>query len=142
VLEPPDDQLWRSVESTVRTVLLPTINDEWARVIAVQLAGMARLALTRPPDQTPARSAELASALNILAGNPIVAAHWKPGSDRDPAGVYAAVGSVLADAVSRNDAAGDEVRVELRSIVSRHLDDDLAVNAPLMPYFRGQLPDA
>jgi hypothetical protein len=141
VLEPSDDQLWRSVEATVRGVLLPAIEDEWARVIAVQLAGMARLALTRPPDPTPARADELAAALDALAANPIVAAHWTA-SERDPAGVFAAVGSVLADAVGRQDAAGDEVRGELRSIVSRHLDDDLAVTAPLMPYFRGQLPDA
>jgi hypothetical protein len=141
VREPPDDQLWRSVEATVRTVLLPAIEEEWSRVIAVQLAGMARLAVTRPPDPTPARTAELAAALDALVANPIVAAHW-PAPDRAPAGVFAAAGSILADAVRRQDAAGDEVRAELRAIVSRHLDDDLAVTAPLMPYFRGQLPDA
>jgi hypothetical protein len=76
-----------------------------------------------------------------LGANPIVAAHWPP-ADRTPAGVFAAVSRVLADAVRRKDAAGDEVRAEVRSIVSRHLDDDLAVTGPLMPYFRGQLPDA
>jgi len=141
VLEPPDDQLWRSVEATVRTVLLPAIEEEWARVIAVQLAGMARLASTRPPDPAPARAAELAAALDALAGNPIVAAHWPP-PDRTPACVCAAVAAVLADAVSNDGVAGDEVRADVRSIVSRHLDDDLAVTAPLMPYFRGQLPDA
>ena len=53
-----------------------------------------------------------------------------------------AVSAVLADAVSRHDAAGDEVRAELRALVSRQLDDDLAVTGMLMPYFRGQLPDA
>jgi hypothetical protein len=141
VLEPRDDQLWRSVEATVRTVLLPAIDEEWARVIAVQLAGMAQLALTRPPDRAPARAAELSSALDALAANPVVAAHW-PGPERTPVGVFAAVGAVLADAVSRPDPAGDEVRAELRTIVSRHLDEDLGVTAPLMPYFRGQLPDA
>ena len=49
---------------------------------------------------------------------------------------------MLADAVSRDDGAGDEVRAELRPVVSRHLDEDLAVTGMLMPYFRGQLPDA
>ena len=43
---------------------------------------------------------------------------------------------------TRDDAAGDEVRAELRPVVSRHLDEDLAVTGMLMPYFRGQLPDA
>jgi hypothetical protein len=141
VVEPPDDQLWRSVEATVRTVLLPAIEEEWARVIAIQLAGMAHLARTRGPDPAPGRAAELAATLDALAANPIVAAHWPP-TDRTPAVVFAAVSRVLGDAVGRRDAAGDEVRAEVRSIVSRHLDDDLAVTAPLMPYFRGQLPDA
>jgi len=49
---------------------------------------------------------------------------------------------VLGDAVSRDDAAGDEVRARVRPIVSRHLDEDLEVTGMLMPYFRGQLPDA
>ena len=141
MLEPPDEQLWRSVETTVRTVLLPAIEEEWARVIAIQLAGMAHLARTRGADPTPARAAELAATLDGLGVNPIVAAHW-PAADRTPPSVFAAVGSVLADAVSRGDAAGAEVRAEVRSIVSRHLDDDLAVTGPLMSYFRGQLPDA
>ena len=48
----------------------------------------------------------------------------------------------FADAVTRTDSAGDEVRAVLRPVVSRHLDDDLAVTGMLMPYFRGQLPDA
>jgi len=141
VLEPPDDQLWRSVEITVRTVLLPAIDEEWARIIAIQLAGVAHLARTRAADPALARAAELAATLDRLAANPIVAAHWPP-VDHTPASVFGAVGSVLADAVSREDAAGDEVRVRVRSIVSRQLDDDLAVTGALMPYFRGQLPDA
>ena len=74
--EPSDAEMWRSVEATVRNVLLPSITDDWARVITVQLAGMARYAATRPPDPTAARVAELAAALDRLAGNPVVAAHW------------------------------------------------------------------
>jgi hypothetical protein len=141
VHEPPDEQLWRSVEATVRTVLLPAVHDDWARVIAVQLAGIAHLAATRPPDPTPARVVELAAALDRLAANPIVASRWT-GTDRTPVAVFAAVGAVLAEAVHREDAKGDEIRSTLRPIVSRHLDDDLAVTGPLMSYFRGQLPDA
>jgi len=56
--------------------------------------------------------------------------------------VLSAVSAVLGDAVSRDDAAGDDVRARVRPIVSRHLDEDLAVTGMLMPYFRGQLPDA
>ena len=133
--------MWRSVEATVRDVLLPSIADDWARVIAVQLVGMARYAATRPADPTAARVTELTEVLDTLAGNPVVTAHW-PVPSAGPEDVLAATSAVLADAVSRDDDAGDQVRAELRTVVSRHLDEDLAVTGMLMPYFRGQLPDA
>ena len=139
--EPSDAEMWRSVEATVRNVVLPSITDEWARVITVQLAGLARYAATRPPDRTPARVAELAATLDGLAGNPVVAAHWQSPST-EPQAVFGAVSAVLADAVARDDQPGDDIRARLRTVVSRHLDEDLAVSGMLMPYFRGQLPDA
>jgi hypothetical protein len=133
--------MWRAVEATVRDVLLPSIAGDWARVAAVQLVGMARFAATRPADPTPARVAELAAVLDRLSENPVVARHW-PVAASSPEAVLGAAGAVLAGAVARDDAAGDEVRTELRPVVSRHLDEDLAVTGMLMPYFRGQLPDA
>ena len=139
--EPADSDMWRSVEATVRDVLLPSVADDWARVIAVQLVGMARYAATRPPDPLPGRVAELRAALDELAGNPIVDGRW-PAASEDAADVLSAVSAVLGDAVSRDDAAGDDVRARVRPIVSRHLDEDLAVTGMLMPYFRGQLSDA
>jgi hypothetical protein len=131
----------RAVEATVRDVLLPALADDWARVTAVQLVGMAHFAATRPADPTPARVAELAAVLDRLNHNPVVERHW-PVPARSPEAVLRAVGAVLAGAVTRDDAAGDEVRAELRRVVSRHLDDDLSITGTLMSYFRGQLPDA
>ncbi len=139
--DPSDAVMWRAVEATVRDVLLPNLGDDWARVTAIQLVGMARFAATRPPDPTSSRAVELSALLDKLAANPVVAAHWAAPST-SPGAVFAAVSAVLADAVSRTDAAGDEVRDQLRPVVSRHLDEDLSVTGMLMPYFRGQLPDA
>ena len=85
--EPSDVEMWRSVEATVRDVLLPSIADDWARVIAVQLVGMARFAATRPADPIPARVAELTEALDRLAGNPVVAPHWATSGPRRGAGL-------------------------------------------------------
>jgi hypothetical protein len=76
VHEPSDAAMWRAVEATVRDVLLPSLADDWARVVAVQLVGMARFATTRPADPTPARVAELATVLDRLRDNPVVAPHW------------------------------------------------------------------
>jgi hypothetical protein len=102
---------------------------------------MARFASTRPADPTPSRVAELAAVLDRLSGNAVVAPHW-PVPTTSPEAVLRAAGAALAGAVARDDDASDEVRAELRPVVSRHLDDDLAVTGMLMPYFRGQLPDA
>ena len=139
--EPTEQQMWRAVEATVRNVLLPSIGDDWARVAAVQLVGMARYAQQRPPDPLAARAAELRGALDRLAANPIVASHPVPAGAGD-GGVLAAVGKVLADAAARDDPPADEVRAQLRPIVRRQLEDDLASTGMLMPYFRGELPDA
>jgi hypothetical protein len=141
VAEPNENELWRAVEQTVHNVLLPSITDDWPRVAAIQLIGLARYAATRPEDRTPARTAELAHALDGLAGNPIVAENWR-GEDRTVAVVMRVAGDVLAAAIDRTDDEADEIRRVLRPIVLRHLDDDLAVTEPMLPYFRGQLPDA
>jgi hypothetical protein len=141
VPEPSDAEIWRSVEATVRDVLLPAIDDEGARIIAVQLVGMVRLARERPPDPVPGRVAELTAILDELGANPVVSQHW-PIQGGGAAAVLGATGAALASAVARTDAAGDEVRARLRPVVRRHLDEDLAVTSELVPYYRGQLPDA
>ncbi len=136
-----DAEILRSVESTVRTLLLPAIpeHEEWARASAVQLVGLVRHALRRGADQTEARVAEIAAVLDGLAGNPIVAAAWD--GDRSQHAVMSAAGTALAAAVGRDDPAADEVRAELRPVLVRQLDDELAATAPLVDAFRGRLDD-
>jgi hypothetical protein len=137
--EPTDEQLWRSVERTVRDVLLPAIDDEWARAAAIQLAGVARYAAGRSHGRLNANAAELAGVLRGMTGNPLVADRL-PASDT-PSSVMAAVGEVLTAAVTDDGPAGDEVRAVLRPVVVRQLDDELEATRPLIPFFRGQLDD-
>ena len=132
--EPTDEQLWRGVEHTVRQVLLPAIEDEWARAAAIQLVGLARYAAARPLGIAQANAAELGEVLAALVANPIVAA----GSTADAA---AAAGAALAAAVDDDGPDGDEIRSVLRPVVLRQLADELAVTALLVPYFRGQIDD-
>ena len=139
--QPTDAELWRGVEATVRDVLLPALTDEWARAAAVQLVGLARYAQRRPADPTGARAAEVAGVLDLLAHNKLVAAHWKGDDSVAVTDVLAAAGAVLAAAVGDDGADGDEVRRVLRPVLVRQLDDELAVTAPLVAAFRGQLDE-
>ena len=132
-----DEQLWRGVEHTVHRVLLPAIDDEWARAAAIQLVGLARYAVTRATGRADADAAELADVLATLVGNPIVAGvAAASGSTGD---VVAAPGAALAAAVYDDGPDGDEIRAVLRPVVVRQLADELAVTASLVPYFRGQI---
>jgi hypothetical protein len=135
-----DDELWRGVEATVRDVLLPALTDDWARAAAVQLVGVVRYARRRPADDLDARVAELRATLHALAHNPLAIAHQPP-VDSGAGDVLAAAGHVLAAAVEDDGPAGDEVRALLRPVLLRHLDEELAVTAPLVAAFRGRLDE-
>lgn len=136
--EPSDLELWHCVETTLRTVLLPSITDEWARTAAVHLVGLAGHAATRPDDRTAERAAELSCVMDQLAENPLVRSEW-PIVSCAPEAVLTAVSRVLVAAVDDDGPAGDAIRQQLRTVVVRHVDDDLAVTGRLLPYFRGVL---
>lgn len=133
-----DAELWRCIDATLTDVVLPAIadGDDWARAATVQLIGLVRYAASRPADASGERFTELAAALGSLSHNPLV--DW----DGEPtaASVQGAAGRALATAVERDDdPTADEVRRVLRPIIVRHLDDELAVTAPLVDAFRGKL---
>ena len=48
---PTDDALWRCVSDTLQTVILPALRPGFERDSARQLTGVARYALSRPPDR-------------------------------------------------------------------------------------------
>ncbi len=146
---PSDDDLWASVDDTLRNVILPALTDEWARSAALQLMGVATYARERGADPHPARVAELAGALSSLGGNRFVSWDGEPNA----LAVMTAAGRALADAVSALDpdaapaaqpdvrAEAEEVRRVLRPLLVAHLDDDLARSASTVPGFRGRLPE-
>lgn len=132
-----DAELWRGVEFTVLNVLLPTIDDEWARAAAIQLVGVARYATRRPDDETAPQVAEVAEVLTRIARNPLVT---QP-VDGSPHAVMTAAGSALAAAVNDDGPDGDEVRAVLRPVLLRHLDTEFDITGPLVNAFRGKLDD-
>jgi aminoglycoside phosphotransferase (APT) family kinase protein len=117
---PTDEQLWWSVRETVRSVLLPQLADPWARVAAIQLVGLVDFARTRGDDPWPARLAELREVLGLDEAT-------------DATAVLQAASDALVERTDQRDA--------VRAIVVRQLDDDMAVNGQMIPFFRGLLPD-
>lgn len=129
--EPADHDLWRCVESTVRDVVAPAIEDPEVHLVAEQTVALAQHARTRPEDPTVERAAEVGRALDDLADNPLVVDEWPIVSNR-PGDVLAAASRVLVAAIGEGGAAADAVRSRLRPVLVRHVDDDLAVTAQLL----------
>ena len=130
---PSDGALWASFAETLRRVVLPQLEDAWARAQAIQLIGLAQQARGRGGDPAHRYTDELALALESIADNPLVREHW-------PGEPYAVAGAALAAAVPRDDAVADEVRAVLRPLLVGQLDEELAMSSPLMDAFRGRLP--
>lgn len=147
---PSDDAMWASVAETMRQVVLPALGDDpHTRQVAIHLVGLATYAGRRGPDPVPARIDEIADLLDsaALADDAIVSGRWTAGADRTPTEVLAAAASLLAAAAGTDDADGDmggradKVRDDLRAVLLRHLDEDLATEDVLLGAFRGRLPD-
>ncbi|HEU5268133.1 MAG TPA: phosphotransferase family protein [Jatrophihabitans sp.] len=116
---PADDTLWRCVLDTLGDVILPALRPGFERDSARQLTGVARYALSRPPDRGVDRARELGRLLALP----------------DSTGLQAALA-----AASRALAAGDVP--QLRSVLLRYLDEDIAAAAPLLETFSGHDPSA
>jgi hypothetical protein len=143
---PSDGAMWASVAETVRQVILPALDDDpHTRQVAIHLVGLATYAGRRGQDPAPVRIDQIADLLDraAQAGDPLVNGRWTAGAARPPVEVLAAAGAVLAAAVETDatDHGGGGVRDDLRAILVRQLDDDLATEDVLLGAFRGRLPD-
>ncbi len=130
-----DRAILSCVSSTLREFVLRGDDSTHARATLVQLTGLVDYAARREPDSTAARTAELVQALEGLAGNEVLTGVW-------PGEPHLAAADALAACVGRTDADADAVRLALRALLVRHLDDELTATAPLLDAFRGRLRDA
>ncbi len=115
---PTDAAMWASMADTLRRTVLPNLTDPHARNATIQLIGMAVYAGRRGSDPARRRQEELAAAMGPAAGQDVLRSCI----------------AVLADPHHR-------VHADIREILERHLDEDLATEAVLLNAFRGQLPD-
>jgi hypothetical protein len=131
---PSDDALWASVAATLRDVVLPQLDDEFARAATIQLIGLAGYARARGDDPAEARIEELRAVLGELPGGGTSVAS---GASE----VLAACADALVAATGRDDEEAATVRNRLRPVLLRHLDEDLAGDEGLLGAFRGRPPD-
>jgi hypothetical protein len=135
---PSDGALWTSIAETLQRVVLPALGDDpHTRQVAIQLVGLATYGGRRGPDPTPARVDEVADVLGSTVG-----------AERTPVAVMQAAADLLVAAVDADSGQADQldvatlaVRDDLRSVLLRHLDEDLATEDVLLGAFRGRLPD-
>jgi aminoglycoside phosphotransferase (APT) family kinase protein len=131
--------MWRSVADTLTDLLLPALPPGFERDTARQLAGLARYALSRPPDASEDRARALAVALGIPEAR--LSEARLPEARLPEARLPEALAEasrVLVDAVTDPDPRAGEVRALLR----RHLAEDVVAAAPLLETFSGHGPTA
>ena len=131
---PSDAALWDCMAQTLRDVVLPAIDDAFARRSTIQLIGLATYARERADDCAAAAGSDaLTALLDELADNPLVAPEW-PGPD-----AAAAAARALSATVGRHDEAAEQVRATLRALLVAQLDTALAETRSLDGPFRGRL---
>ena len=139
---PSDRDIWESMIATIRSVVLPEIRDEWARLVAIQLVGLAAYARDRQPDPSADRARQLTVVLDAHGDDPVVRQHW-PHPSGDP---HRGASAILVAMINRSQSTLAEgssaARRAIRARLIADLDDDLRDAAPLMPAFRGRFPDA
>ena len=116
---PTDDALWRCVSDTLQTVILPALRPGFERDSARQLTGVARYALSRPPNRGTERARELAGLLDLPAETELPQAL-----------------EVASKALVSGDAP------VLRARLLRYLTEDFEEAAPLLETFSGHDPAA
>lgn len=140
---PTDEHLWRCMSETLRAVVLPCVEDPWARVALIRLISLAEYAPVRGEDPTPARVAELVACIErLIDRHPDLNRHLPSAwPDQDPRLVLDLCGALLAAAVEQGTPEARSIRAELRPVLVAHLDDELRVTEPLIAAFGGQLSD-
>ena len=128
---PSDAAIAACVAPTLRA-LHASPDGEWFRGVLAQLIGVVEYGRDRGPDHVARRRAELAAALDALAGTAMVPTDGTP-EQRASAALAAAVG---------RDEYGAAVRDALRPLLVRELDDELAETMQLMDGFRGKVRGA
>ena len=114
---PTDDALWRCVADTLQTVILPALRPGFERDSARQLTGVARYAMSRPPDRGAERAGELAGLLGLPA--------------------EAELPRVLGQA---SQALVSGAAPAVRARLLRYLTEDVEEAAPLLETFSGHDP--
>ena len=138
---PTDEQLWICMSETMRSDILPCLEDPWARVALIRLIGLAEYAPKRGDDPTDQRVGELVHCIDQLAARYSGIKEQLPSQwpSDDAATVFDLSSRLLVDAVGDTSEQAESLRSELKTLLLAQLDEDLAVTGPLIASFGGLL---
>ncbi|MBT4518877.1 MAG: hypothetical protein HOC23_02630 [Halieaceae bacterium] len=138
---PTDEHLWQCMSETMRKVVLPSLEDPFARVTLIRLIGLAEYAPARGNDPTERRISEVVTCIDQLAARFPAIQQQLPTQwpQMDACVVYELCGQLLAGAVGDNSEQAQQIRAELKPLILAQLDEDLSVSSPLIASFGGQL---
>ena len=138
---PTDDQLWQCMSETMRSVILPCLEDPFARVAMIRLIGLAEYAPVRGEDPTGRRTSELVACIDGLANRYPGVREQLPEDwpAVEPTLVLDLCSHLLVEGVGDSGEQAESMRTELKTLLLAHLDEDLAATGPLIVSFGGGL---
>lgn len=138
---PTDDQLWLCMSETMRSVILPSLEDPWARVALIRLIGLAEYAPKRGSDPTARRIAELIACIDQLSVRFAGIREQLPDNwpEPDATSVLRFSGQLLAGTIADTSEQSSAIQADLKTLLLAQLDDDLSASTPLIMSFGGEL---
>ncbi|MDP6828458.1 MAG: hypothetical protein QF515_15310 [Pseudomonadales bacterium] len=138
---PTDNDLWHCMSETMRSVILPCLDDPWARVALIRLIGLAEYAPRRGEDPIEQRTRDLTDCVDGLtlkfeSLRQFLPADW-PGEGA--AATMDVCAKLLSEAVGDDSEQAQAVRDELKPLLLCQLDEDFALTSPLIMSFAGGL---
>ena len=141
--QPTDDQLWLCMSETMRSVILPCVEDPWARTALIRLIGLAEYAPQRGEDPTTQRLRDLTTCIDQLASRYAGISEQLPEQwpSVDQRQLLDLCSSFLVNSVGDTSEQAKAVQKELKALLLSQLNNDLDVSRPLIASFMGELND-
>ena len=141
---PTVDEVLAGAIHTITNILLPSIDDTWARAAANQLVGTLEYARTivAGDESVDAQVAEVRAAIEGLRGaHPQLAERFPappaPGAENAAFETLALASEMLTFAVGATSPGAEAIRGELRPVLVRHANESFSETSTMLMRFAG-----